>query len=286
MDALEVVIVVASVASLFAWIASLLTRDTSWVDRSWSILPVAYVGIFSAGARFTSARLDLMTILVLAWGVRLTYNFARRGGYRGVEDYRWAVLRNRMSQIQFQLFNFFFIVIYQNLLLVLITLGAEVAWRHRTPLKPLDVLLGVIFVVLLVGETLADQQQWNFQLAKHQRRASDGPSDGSDFVTTGLFRYSRHPNYFCEISMWWVIYFFGSLAEGSLWNIGLVGALLLSLLFVGSTRFTESISASKYPTYSTYQRSTPAIVPWRGARVNGPRDKPTDQATPPLNSTE
>ena len=55
-----------------------------------------------------------MAVLVTAWGARLTFNFARKGGYTGMEDYRWAVLRGRMKPWQFQLFNLFFIVLYQN----------------------------------------------------------------------------------------------------------------------------------------------------------------------------
>ena len=85
-------------------------------------MPVIYVWVFAAFGHLTDPRLDLMAGLVTIWGVRLTFNFARRGGYTGFEDYRWPVLRASMSKWHFQLFNFFFIVLYQNFLLVLITL--------------------------------------------------------------------------------------------------------------------------------------------------------------------
>ena len=124
MSALWWVAAVAAVACVFAWTASLVSGDTSWVDRMWSLLPETYVVIFAGFAHFTNARLTIMAILTTLWGARLTFNFARKGGYRGVEDYRWGVLRDSMTTWQFQLFNFFFIVIYQNLLLVLIALPA------------------------------------------------------------------------------------------------------------------------------------------------------------------
>ena len=123
MDPLVLVLIAAGIASAFCWIASLITKDTSWVDRLWSIVPVVYVWIFAiAGitAGDDAVRLIVMAVLVSAWGARLTFNFARKGGYTGMEDYRWAILRGRMKPWQFQLFNLFFIVLYQNALLVLI----------------------------------------------------------------------------------------------------------------------------------------------------------------------
>ena len=90
------------------WLASVLTKEHSWVDRLWSIIPPVYVTIFAIGAGAFDARLALMTALAWLWGARLTFNFARKGGYTGMEDYRWAILRARMTPWQFQLFNIFF----------------------------------------------------------------------------------------------------------------------------------------------------------------------------------
>jgi len=257
---------IAGVACAFAWIASLVSGDTSWVDRSWSILPEVYVWVFAAHAHFDNARLTTMAILTTLWGVRLTYNFARKGGYSGVEDYRWQVIRESMARWQFQLFNLFFIVLYQNALLVLIALPALSAYQHRSSaFGPFDVLGIVVFVALLVGETLADQQQWRFHQEK-KRLINSGQRVTTGFLREGLFRYSRHPNYFFEIAQWWVIFAFAALAARSLAQWTVLGAVLLTLLFVGSTRLTEQISASKYPDYRDYQRQVSAIVPWRVRR--------------------
>jgi steroid 5-alpha reductase family enzyme len=260
---LLVTVIVASLACLFAWSASLVTGDTSWVDRSWSIVPVIYLWIFAGYAGLANARLDVMAVLVTLWGARLTFNFARRGGYRGVEDYRWAVLRARMSTWQFQLFNVFFIVLYQNAILVLITLPALSAYddRSRRSFSALDVTLAALFLSATVLETIADQQQWEFQRAK-QARLDRGERSGERFCTTGLFRYSRHPNYFFELAQWWLLFLFGAVAAHSLWQWTVLGAVLLTLLFVGSTSFTEDITLSKYPEYADYQRRTSAVVPW------------------------
>jgi len=257
-----VVLYIAAGACVFAWTASLLTGDTSWVDRMWSLLPLAYIWVFTSFAGFTNARLNVMAMLVTLWGARLTFNFARKGGYSGVEDYRWAVLRSRMRPGQFQLFNLFFIVFYQNALLVLIAMPALSAFRHRTtPFSAFDVALVLLFIVCLVGETIADQQQWDFHAWKRAEVAA-GRSPGPGFLQDGLFRYSRHANYFFEIAQWWLVFLFGAVAARSLTQWTVIGALLLTLLFVGSTRFTEMISRSHYAEYEHYQRTTSSIIPW------------------------
>jgi steroid 5-alpha reductase family enzyme len=116
------------------WLLSTVFQEYSWVDRIWSVVPPVYIGLIAAGADFGDARLNLMTVVTALWGARLTYNYARKGGYqKGGEDYRWAVLRARMSPLQWQLFNLFFISIYQNLLLLLIALPAYTVFANPRP---------------------------------------------------------------------------------------------------------------------------------------------------------
>ena len=253
---------VAGAACAFAWLASLATGDTSWVDRMWSIVPVIFVWVFAGAAHLRDAPLDVMAVLVTCWGVRLTYNFARKGGYNGVEDYRWAVLRSSMRPWQFQLFNLFFIVLYQNALLVLIALPAWTVYQRRsTSFGALDYLLTLLFLAFLIGESIADQQQWNFHRWK-RAELDAGRDPNPRFLQRGLFRVSRHPNYFFELAQWWVIFLFGVAAAHSVLQWTVIGPFLLTLLFVGSTRFTEKITLSRYPEYELFQRSTSAVVPW------------------------
>ena len=257
MNPVAVVLVIAGVVSAFTWITSLVTHEHSWVDRLWSIVPVIYTWVFAASTGLMDARLTLMAVLVTAWGARLTFNFARKGGYTGTEDYRWAVLRARMKRWQFEVFNLFFIVLYQNAILVLITMPALTAWENRTPIGPLDVVVALLFVALLAGETIADQQQWNFH--EWKKRTDEARPR---FLQSGLFAVSRHPNFFFEQAQWWTVFLLGAVAAGSLIEWTALGAVLLTLLFVGSTFFTESITRSKYPEYAEYQARVSAIVPW------------------------
>ncbi|MDO9589647.1 MAG: DUF1295 domain-containing protein, partial [Microcella sp.] len=244
MDIVVIVLGIAAAVSLFTWIASIITRDYSWVDRIWSIVPIVYVAAFWAASGFTDARLTIMTVLVALWGARLTFNFARKGGYNGVEDYRWPILRERMSPGQFQVFNLLFIVIFQNGLLLLISLPALLAFQNQaTPVGPLDLLLAGAFLALLIGEFIADQQQWDFQRTKAATIAA-GDQPEQRFVASGLWRFSRHPNFFFEQAQWWVFFGLGAAALVSVLHWTLVGPVLLTALFIGSTIFTESITRS------------------------------------------
>jgi len=269
MDALILNIWVCVAVCALTWILSVITREHSWVDRIWSIVPAIYLWIFAAGGEFSDWRLNVMAILGTLWGIRLTYNFARKGGYsRGGEDYRWAILRARMPKWMYELFNIFFIVIYQNILLLLITLPAlTILLAPSTPLTGVDIGLVILFIALLTMETVADQQQWNFHQQKKEEIAA-GRQPTQEFLSSGLFAYSRHPNFFAEQAQWWVIFLFAASAVGSVFQWTILGAILLTLLFIGSTRFTESITVSKYPDYAEYQKRVSMLVPWWPRKTN------------------
>ncbi|MCK6547564.1 DUF1295 domain-containing protein [Myxococcota bacterium] len=248
------------------WLLSLVFREYSWVDRIWSIVPPIYVGLFAAQSDWSDPRLVLMTVLTALWGARLTFNYARKGGYApGGEDYRWAILRSRMSPLQWHAFNLGFIATYQNVLLLLITLPAWTASKSPTPLGALDVALAIAFLAFLAGEFWADQQQWAFHQQK-KALAAHGERHPKGFLDTGLWAYSRHPNFFCELAQWWIVYLFAVVASGAPLHATIVGPVLLTLLFHGSARFTEEITGGKYPGYAEHQRRVSRIIPWRPAR--------------------
>jgi steroid 5-alpha reductase family enzyme len=259
-------IAVCAVVAAACWVLSITTREYSWVDRIWSIAPPCYVGFIAMRADFADARLDLVAILTALWGIRLTYNFARRGGYRrGGEDYRWSVLRERLGPTRFQVFNAVFVAPFQNALLLLLAAPAHTIWQHRgTPLSAIDIALAAVFAAFLVGETVADGQQWAFHRRKAELAARGGGSSepvSRGFLDAGLFRFSRHPHYFCEMGMWWTIYGFAVAASGHWLNWSIAGPVLLTLLFQGTSRFTEQLSLAKYPAYAEYQRTTSRLVP-------------------------
>eukprot|EP01102_Stenamoeba_stenopodia_P002311 TRINITY_DN12107_c0_g1_i1.p1 TRINITY_DN12107_c0_g1~~TRINITY_DN12107_c0_g1_i1.p1 ORF type:complete len:328 (-),score=55.08 TRINITY_DN12107_c0_g1_i1:44-1027(-) len=269
----------ALVFSAICWILSVLTQNYSWVDRLWSLLPPFYVIFFTIAHKKKTGdfddRLLLMSAVTSVWGLRLTFNFARKGGYNPTsEDYRWAIIRKAIPEFVFQVFNVVFVALYQNILLWLIAAPAAyfayVSSRSGSRLNVIDYTAAGLYVFLVTIETVADQQQWNFQTAKHKyidSKQNDKLTGDfkRGFLTRGLFRFSRHPNFFAEISIWFVFYLF-SVSSSGLWiNWSLVGPVLLFLLFQGSTNFTEKISVEKYPQYKEYQQTTSRLIPlWPG----------------------
>ena len=249
--------------TVLALVLSVLTREYSWVDRLWSTAPMVYATYVAYCAGFADLRLNGMALLVIAWGSRLTFNFARKGGFwKGGEDYRWRILRQRLGPVGFQLLNIGFIGPVQMGLIWLFTAPVHTAWVHRgTPLGWLDGLCAALFVALLVGETWADEQMWAFQQDKKARVQRGEPVD-QPFYRGGLYRISRHPYYFCEIGQWWVFYGFAVAASGAWLQWTGVGFVLLTLLFDRSVAFGESISVSRYPTYRDYQKDVSRIVPF------------------------
>eukprot|EP00386_Alphamonas_edax_P001171 GDKI01003413.1.p1 GENE.GDKI01003413.1~~GDKI01003413.1.p1 ORF type:complete len:455 (-),score=193.42 GDKI01003413.1:443-1807(-) len=215
-------------------------------------------------------------------------NYWRKGGYTlHAGDYRWAYVRQRIGEVPFQLLNFVFVAFIQNYLLMLLAAGpAYVAWLARrrestAELNTCDYCAAALLLLCFVGETVADEQQWAFQSNK-RNAAVKSRFEKSDadyrrgFLTSGLFRYSRHPNFFCEISLWWCVYgfalsvLFSSGAVTSkcpfffvcrMFHWSCVGAAFLTLLFQGSTALTEHITLEKYPQYAVYQEVTSRLIP-------------------------
>ena len=260
-DVLVLPVTVCVVVAAVCWLLSLVFREYSWVDRSWSIVPPVYIGLIAGQAHFDDGRLNLMTALTTLWGARLTFNYARKGGYaKGGEDYRWQILQAKMTPLQWQAFNLAFIHVYQNFLLLLIALPAWTAYEHQTPLGVADVVIALVFVACLVGEFVADQQQWNFHQQKKARSAR-GEREDKGFLDVGLWSWSRHPNFFFEQAQWWCVYAFAVVASGAFVHPTILGPALLVGLFSGSAWFTESITAKKYPAYADYQRRVSRQLP-------------------------
>ena len=257
------------ILAVLCWLAAVVTREYSWVDRLWSLCPPIYCLIVAFANDFGSTRVNLMTALAVLWGARLTFNFVRKGGYqKGGEDYRWATVRERYGPIGIQIMNITFIAPGQMLLIWWFTSPVHAAWEAGdTPLNGLDFLAAALFLLFLIVETVADEQMWAFQQDK-KRRIADGEDVAQPFMNTGLFRYSRHPNYLCELGMWWVFYLFAVAASGQWIHWTGAGFVALTALFVGSIRLSESISVQKYPSYRDYQASVPCIVP--GLRLGKP----------------
>lgn len=259
-------------AVFLCFITGEITRNYSQTDKLWSLMPLIY-GWASVGYYPSSSRLWLMALLVTAWGLRLSYNFYRKGGYsiipwKGEEDYRWKVMREHpllRGRLRFGLFNLLFISFYQQVLILLFSSPMLLAAKHHsTGLSFTDILAVCLMLSFLAVETIADNQQFRFQRMKRDpenRKNLYSESLRKGFLAEGLWGYVRHPNFMAEQGVWISFWFFGVAASGKWINWTLAGPVLLVLLFQGSTQLTEKISSSKYPGYTDYKKRVPKFLP-------------------------
>ncbi|KAJ6079518.1 hypothetical protein N7467_009271 [Penicillium canescens] len=268
-------------ATIFFIVAEI-NRNYSQVDRFWSILPALYNVHFAVWARLSgiqTSSLDTIAIISVVWSARLTFNYWRKGGYSiGSEDYRWQIVRSRVNNgFLFMIFNFSFIAVAQSLLLLLITAPTYIfvilAYNQGSETFSLtDLAFSRAVFFFIVIEFFADQQQWNFQTAKKEYQTNARiPGAYKDqfnaedlergFVVSGLWSWSRHPNFVAEQAVWVTLYAWSCYKTQTYFHWAGLGVLGYLAIFQGSTRLTETISAGKYPEYSDYQARVGRFLP-------------------------
>ena len=264
---------------LYCFVVGELTGNNSQMDKLWSLLPIAYVWIIAIRGGMT-ARLIVNAVIVTLWGIRLTFNFARKGAYRlkfweGEEDYRWAILRkNKLFQNRFawSMFDLFFISIYQNVLILAFCLPSLAYMNNPMPFNWIDYIAAGLALAFLLLETIADEQQWKFykirgQYYKEGKKLEEMPSPYNlGFNTSGLWGIMRHPNYLGEQGIWLSLYIFvigSGAASYGIFHWTIIGPLFLILLFLGSSTMGEGISSGKYPKYALYQEQVFKYLPVR-----------------------
>lgn len=268
----ELIYIVGGVIA-YCFIVGEISGNTSQTDKLWSIVPIGYAW-YATWMSGMPDKMVLMSVLVTLWGVRLTYNFGRRGGYSwkfwdGEEDYRWDILRQKPgfnNRFVWMLFNLFFIAGYQQVLIFLFTVPilALSGEPSAETITLIDWGLAILMTGAIVLEFIADQQQYDFQTEKY-RRINAGEDLGEyshGFVRTGLWGIMRHPNYAMEQLVWIIFYLFTIETTGQWLHWSITGVLLLIILFKSSSDFSEGITAEKYPEYKEYQRKVPRFVPW------------------------
>ncbi|WP_264229662.1 DUF1295 domain-containing protein [Acholeplasma laidlawii] len=278
-ETLNILMIVCGISMAYCFIVGELSGNNSQMDKLWSILPIAYAWIVAVKGSM-HLRLIVMALLITVWGVRLTLNFAKKGAYSfkfwaGEEDYRWIVLRKDPKlnkKWKWALFDLLFISVFQNALVLAITLPLLAVMESAVVFNIFDGLIAVLLLGFIILETIADRQQMSFQtkkysLLKEGKSLKDLPEPYNlGFNTQGLWGRSRHPNYFSEQAIWIVLYLFtisAGVVSYIFFNWTLVGAMVLILLFMGSSLFSENISLSKYPMYKDYIHKVSKYVPLR-----------------------
>ena len=246
--------VVAFVLFALTWLLSLKLNNFSFVDVTWSYALAVMAPLYALlGGGFAERKIIAVTMGVL-WSVRLgTYLLIRVKGHHPHEDVRYAVLREKWKDGLGK--NFFFFFQAQALLIVLLAVPVLLACLNPAPkLNLIEMAGAIVWLIGLSGEALSDAQMKRFKA---------DPASKGKVCQAGLWRYSRHPNYFFESVVWWGFWLF---ACGSPWGWITVYApalILYFLLRVTGIPLTEECAVkSKGDAYREYQRTTSAFVPW------------------------
>ena len=242
------------------WLLSLAKRDASIVDLIWGMLfGISAWSIYISGVGSPdSGRPVLMLVLVTIWGVRLSAHLAVRK-WGEPEDYRYASMRRR----PFKWWSLLVVFGLQGAVAVVVSLPIQAVLvdQSPSPIGWLDGLGVMIWSIGLAFETVAD-----FQLSRFR---SD-PSNRQAVLDSGLWRYSRHPNYFGDCLVWWGL-FLPALAAGAAWTF--IGPLVMNylLLRISGVAMLERTICDRRPDYADYIRQTNPFFPWR-PRPAGPSD--------------
>ena len=236
---------------LALWVASLRLRDVSVVDVFWGpgFAAVAWTAVAVAGI---SPRGLLSAVLATLWGVRLGIHLGLRKRGQG-EDRRYAAMRTARGS-RFAAESLVTIFVLQAALMWVISFPLQAAAALGAS-APIGILDGAGALVVLSGvavEAIADRQ-----LARFLTR----PDSRGRVMQEGLWRWSRHPNYFGDFVVWWGLGLLG-LAAGAPWT--LVGPVLMSVLLlrVSGVTLLEKTIGTRRPGYAEYAARTSAFLPW------------------------
>lgn len=239
-------------AKTLAWMIQLRTRNAGLVDAIWAW---TLGGLAALYAITGSAPLETRFVLGLMgglWGLRLGTHLWRRN-YGKAEDFRYADFRARWgTRANFNMFWFFQ---FQNIFTLLLSASAfmAVAYRPDAPSSLAIVCAGLIWLTSVAGEAIADSQMETFR---------GNPANKGRVCRDGLWRWSRHPNYFFEC-LHWVAYV--PLAIGAPWGwTALAAPLVMAFLItkLSGMPILEAEMAKRKAGYADYIRTTSALIPW------------------------
>ena len=239
-------------AMLALWLVSLALRDASIVDIFWGpgFALVAIAGGW-LGAGGDPARRALATGLVVLWGLRLGAYLAWRNAGRG-EDPRYQAMRRRWGS-RFPLASLFTVFGLQCLLLWFVSLPVQaVHVSSGGPLGALDAAGAALALVGLLFEAVGD-----FQLARFRA----DPVNANRVMDRGLWRYTRHPNYFGDCCVWWGLYAIAAATPLGVWTVLSPIAMTWLLLRVSGVALLERSIGKRRPDYARYVARTSAFVP-------------------------
>ncbi|NCU30967.1 DUF1295 domain-containing protein [Candidatus Saccharibacteria bacterium] len=246
----------AVTTQIVAFAVALRTNRVDIVDIAWGLSAISIViAMHLSGTSFAPAVI-LVDVLVFIWGARLSWHITKRIRRSKQQDPRYTKLMQNWPKKYRELRIFGKIFMIQALLALLVSLPVVVIHYYQPFIQPLIIVGLVIWLVGFYFEATAD-----LQLKRFLKTSKPG-----ELMKEGLWHYSRHPNYFGELTMWWGIAVMTLVTP--LWWVGFLGAISISFLiyFVSGVPLAEERSVNKKG-WQDYKNSTSVIIPWPPKKI-------------------
>jgi len=226
-------------------------KNNGLIDVAWgSGFVVAAVTSYIISHNNTNRGL-IITILVVLWGLRLSYHLFKRN-WNKPEDYRYVQMRERWGDKNHAITAYVRVFMSQLALLFIISQPILITnFKESKPLGLLDFAGITIWIIGYFFEAVGDYQLKQFVT---------NPKNKGKLMKTGLWKYTRHPNYFGEATMWWGIFIISISVPGSLY--GIISPILITtlLLFVSGVPLLEK-KYKNHPEWKEYEEKTSIFIP-------------------------
>ncbi len=234
------------------WVVSVIVKNVSIVDLFWGLGFVLIGGFYFLKTEGSEIRRIIILTLVAIWGLRLSFYLAWRNIGEG-EDYRYKEFRKKYGK-KYWWVSYFQTFLLQGVLMWLISsplLGAQYFGRS-VPFGIIDITGILFWVIGFFFETTGD-----FQLA----RFKSDPANKGKVMAAGLWKYTRHPNYFGDSSVWWG---FGILCISAGAYLPVLGSVLMTFIIIkiSGVGLLEKNLRNMKPGYKEYIEKTSAFIPW------------------------
>ena len=236
------------IATVVVFIFSLLFKNASVYDPYWSVQPLVIVIGFSINASFNLPRI-LALITVVLWGIRLTLNWAYT--FNGIthQDWRYTMLKEKTG-VFYPIVNFLGIHLFPTLVVYLCVLPVAYLFKYNVVNEYFSIIFFITSVFAWVMQGIAD-----IQMQKYRKERL------TPFIRTGLWKYSRHPNYLGEILMWWSVSLLVLVTLQNHWFL-FIGALVNNLMFMFvSIPMAEKRQMKLKEGFLEYKKGTRMLLP-------------------------
>lgn len=248
-------ITLAATAGLMlgVWLLSLVKKDASIVDTFWGLGFVLIAAVSCAIGEGYEMRRNLITALTTAWGLRLASHIFWRNKGKG-EDFRYRAMRARHGK-RFPVVSLYSVFAVQGLLMWVISLPLQIGGISREPARItwLDWTGAIIWLMGFAFESVGDLQLARFKAeSKNEGKVMD----------RGLWRYTRHPNYFGDALLWWGFFLIAMSTPAGAWTV--ISPLIITglLMKVSGVALLEKTLIKTKPEYRDYVGRTNAFFPW------------------------